>query len=80
VRIFGETYYRKAQIETINGLSAHAGQRQLAAYASAVAGQAERIILIHGEADAAEALQEKLRDVEGIPPVHFPERLTSFEL
>jgi predicted metal-dependent RNase len=49
-------------------------------YASAVAGRAERIILIHGETDAAEALQEKLRGVEGMPPVHFPERLTTFEL
>jgi metallo-beta-lactamase family protein len=80
VRIFGETYIRKAQVETINGLSAHAGQRQLVNYASAVAGRAERIILIHGETDAAEALQEKLRGVEGMPPVHFPERLTTFEL
>ena len=80
VRIFGETYYRKAQVETINGFSAHAGQGGLVKYASSVAGQAQRIILIHGEADAAEKLQEKLKGVPNMPPIHFPERKTSFEL
>jgi metallo-beta-lactamase family protein len=80
VRIFGETYHRKAQVETINGFSAHAGQGGLVEYASSVAGQAQRIILIHGEADGAEALQEKLKGVPNLPPIHFPERKTSFEL
>jgi len=80
VRIFGETYFRKAQVETINGFSAHAGQGRLIDYAASVAGQAQRIILIHGESIAAEALQEKLKNVPNMPPIHFPERLTSFEL
>ena len=80
VRIFGETYHRKAQVETINGFSAHAGQGGLVEYASSVAGQAQRIILIHGEPDGAEALQEKLKGVPNMPPIHFPERKTSFEL
>jgi metallo-beta-lactamase family protein len=80
VRIFGESYYRRAQIETINGLSAHAGQGLLMDYARSVAGQAKQIILVHGEPVAATALREKLRAVEDIPPVHFPERLATFEL
>ncbi|MBG0788608.1 MAG: MBL fold metallo-hydrolase, partial [Anaerolineaceae bacterium] len=80
VRIFGETYFRKAQVETINGFSAHAGQGGLIDYASSVAGQARRIILIHGEPIAAEALQEKLKNVPNLPEIAFPERLTSFEL
>jgi metallo-beta-lactamase family protein len=80
VRIFGESYYRRAQVETINGLSAHAGQGLLVDYARSVAGQAKKIILVHGEEDAAEALQEKLKVYTNLPPVVFPERLTSFEL
>ncbi len=80
VRIFGETYPRKAQVETINGFSAHAGQGGLIQYAASVAGEAQRIILIHGEPVAAEALQEKLKDVPNLPEITFPERLTSFEL
>ncbi len=80
IRIFGESYYRRAQIETINGLSAHAGQGLLVDYARSVAGHAKQIILIHGEEKAASKLQEKLQRYNDIPPIHFPERLESFEL
>jgi metallo-beta-lactamase family protein len=80
VRIFGKTYTRRAQIETINGLSAHAGQGLLVDYARSVAGQAREIILVHGEEDAANGLTQKLGEFKNMPPIHFPERLTSFEL
>jgi len=80
IRIFGESYYRRAQVETINGLSAHAGQGLLIDYARDVAGQAKKIILIHGEETAATALTEKLQGIKGMPPIHFPDRMTSFEL
>ncbi len=80
VRIFGESYYRRAQVETINGLSAHAGQGLLTKYAASVAGEAKQIILVHGEEKAAETLQEKLLPIKDMPPVHFPVRETSFEL
>jgi len=80
VRIFGEAYYRRAQVETINGLSAHAGQQLLVDYARSVAGQAKQIILMHGEPVAAAALKEKLRAFNALPPIDYPERLDSFEL
>lgn len=80
VRIFGESYYRRAQIETINGLSAHAGQGLLLEYAKSAASDAKQIILVHGEKEAADSLQEKLRAETIMPPIHFPERLESIEL
>jgi len=80
IRIFGESYYRRAQVETINGLSAHAGQGLLVEYASSVAGEARKIILVHGEETAAAKLQAKLKDVRNIPDIVYPERLTTFEL
>lgn len=80
IRIFGESYYRRAQVETINGLSAHAGQNLLVEYASSVAGEASKIILVHGEEPAAAKLQAKLKDVSNMPEVIFPERLTTFDL
>ncbi len=80
VRIFGETYYCRAQIETINGFSAHAGQGLLVDYASSVAGQAKKIILIHGEEKAAVKLQEKLSTVKNMPPILYPNRLDHIEL
>jgi metallo-beta-lactamase family protein len=80
VRIFGEDYHRRAQVETINGLSAHAGQGCLVEYARSVAGQAKGIFFMHGEPVAAAALMEKLQKIKGMPPLHYPERLTPFEL
>lgn len=80
IRIFGESYYRRAQVETINGLSAHAGQGLLVDYARSVARQAKRIILVHGEENAAGKLQKKLQRYPDIPQIHFPERLETFEL
>ncbi len=80
VRIFGETYHRQAQIETINGLSAHAGQARLVDYARSAAGTAREIILVHGEEQAAEALIKKLSAHDEMPPIHYPDRLTAFEL
>jgi metallo-beta-lactamase family protein len=80
IRIFGESYYRRAQVETINGLSAHAGQGLLVEYARSVAGQAKKIILVHGEEQAAEKLQEKLSRIDSMPPIYFPDRLDTFEL
>jgi metallo-beta-lactamase family protein len=80
IRIFGESYYRRAQIETINGLSAHAGQGLLTDYAKSVKGEAKQIILVHGEESAAHTLQGLLEEDDEMPPIHFPERMTTFEL
>ena len=71
VRIFGEEYALKAEVKTINGLSAHAGQDFLLKYAGAVKGRAKKIFLVHGEEDAATAFQVKLKEA-GIGPVEYP--------
>lgn len=80
IRIFGESYYRRAQVETINGLSAHAGQGLLVDYARSVSGHAKGIILVHGEEKAANGLKKKLSSEPDIPPVHYPKRTESFTL
>jgi len=80
IRIFGESYYRRAQVETINGLSAHAGQGLLVDYARSVAGRAKDIILVHGEEKAANGLIKKLSSFEDLPLVHYPKRTESFTL
>jgi metallo-beta-lactamase family protein len=61
VRIFGELYQVQARVETIGGLSGHAGQDLLVDYALKVKDQVKQIFLVHGEAGPAAALQEKLR-------------------
>lgn len=71
VRIFGEVYERRAEVATIGGLSAHAGQDLLVEYAEGMR-EAKGIFLVHGEADAAGALREKLAE-RGQKRVFYPE-------
>ncbi|HNT23839.1 MAG TPA: MBL fold metallo-hydrolase [Anaerolineales bacterium] len=79
VKIFGETFQRKADVSTIGGLSAHAGQDLLMEYALNLKGQLKQLFLIHGEPDAAGALREKLV-AGGLDRISYPERGESVEL
>ncbi len=79
VRIFGEPYEVRAEVETINGLSAHAGQDFLIQYASALQGQAKKIFLVHGEQEQADALREKLGE-RGMSNTYYPELHSWVEL
>jgi metallo-beta-lactamase family protein len=56
VKIFGEVYYRRADVATIGGLSAHAGQDLLMEYALRVKDSAQSIFLVHGEEKQAQTL------------------------
>jgi metallo-beta-lactamase family protein len=80
VRIFGEEYYRKAEVVTIGGMSAHAGQDILVDYALASKPSLEKIILIHGEEDAAGALMEKLAQHPDLPTPIYAEKGQQFEV
>jgi len=73
VRIFGELYERRAEVVTINGFSAHAGQDMLVKYAQASQSSIQKVFLVHGESDAAAALSEKLKGV-GFHDIHYPAR------
>ena len=80
VRIFGEEYRVNAQIESIDGYSAHADQVELLDWARTF--DRERLqgtFVVHGEEAAAFTFAEKLR-AEGMRDVAVPERLQSFEL
>lgn len=79
VKIFGEVYERKAEVATIGGLSAHAGQDFLVEYAQAVKGKVKQVFLVHGEEKAAQALRGKLVE-SGLPRPHYPDLGTKFEI
>jgi metallo-beta-lactamase family protein len=59
IKLFGEEYVVKARIETLGGLSAHAGQSELIEWISAF-DPPPRTLLVHGEARAQEALADRL--------------------
>ncbi len=79
VRIFGEEYRVRAEVVTIGGLSAHAGQNFLTEYALAVKDTVKEVILVHGEADAASAFEDRLR-ASGIDRVIYPDLYSELEL
>jgi metallo-beta-lactamase family protein len=79
VKIFGEVYERRAEVSTIGGLSAHAGQTFLLEYAQATQGSAQQIFLVHGEQASASALIEKLAEL-GIEQVAYPPPHTQVEI
>jgi metallo-beta-lactamase family protein len=71
VKIFGEVFEVRAEVATINGLSAHADQEYLLEYALA-SPSIQQVFLVHGEPRAARALTEKLSE-RGMDQVHYPE-------
>jgi metallo-beta-lactamase family protein len=79
VRIFGEPYDVRAEVTSIGGLSAHAGQDFLIQYATRLKGQARKVFLVHGEQEPAQALTEKLNE-QGMGQVYYPVLHSSVEL
>ena len=77
--IFGEPYYRRAQVSTIGGLSAHAGQNTLLDYALNTRRSVKKIFLVHGEPRAQNALMEHMRSA-GLSDVCAPEPFEEVEL
>lgn len=79
IKIFGDTYNRRAEIATVGGLSAHAGQNMLVEYAARVKGNAEYVFIVHGEERGAFPLMEKLKE-DHLKHVFYPAARTSVVL
>ncbi len=79
VKIFGQEYRRRAEVETIGGYSAHADRNELRAWVRQLGGPIRRAFVVHGEAPALEAMAGILR-AEGIRDVVVPKHGDSVEL
>lgn len=79
IKIFGEVFYRQADVVTIGGLSAHAGQDMLVEYAQAAQAHKHGIFLVHGEERGALPLKAKLQE-NGHHKVFYPELHQSLEI
>lgn len=79
VKIFDEIYQVRAEVSTIGGLSAHAGQNMLLEYAQATQRTVKGIYLVHGEPTAAETLRGLLRE-RGLEQVYYPELHSSINI
>jgi metallo-beta-lactamase family protein len=71
VRIFGEKIAVKAKVHTLGGFSAHAGQKDLLGWFSAIAPSKPRVILTHGEngprQELAKQLQQRFQSASELP-------------
>jgi metallo-beta-lactamase family protein len=72
VKIFNEEYVVKARIETLGGLSAHAGQGGLLDWIGHFR-PAPRTLLVHGEPEAQDALRDRLWEQQSLR-VEIPAR------
>lgn len=74
LKIYGKYYPVKARIKSLHGLSGHADQRELINWLSNIRDRPEKVFLVHGEPQAADALRVKLKDELGweceIPELH----------
>ncbi|MBI5668802.1 MAG: MBL fold metallo-hydrolase [Chloroflexi bacterium] len=79
VRIFGETYQRRAEVDVLNGFSGHADRDELLAWVGAMSRKPQRTFLVHGEPPAATALADGLRKQYNLT-VDVPQWKQSFEV
>jgi metallo-beta-lactamase family protein len=73
VKIFGERHPLRAQVEVINGFSAHADRDELLAWVRAMDKRPTKAFVVHGEPEPAQALADGLREL-GIAETVVPDR------
>ena len=79
VKILGKQHELNAHVKVMNEFSAHAGHGELVAFGKRFKDAAERVILVHGEADALAALKSAL-DTEGVGGVQIQEEGVTLEV
>ncbi len=79
VRIMGQQYTRRAEVETIGGYSAHADRSELRAWVRRLGGPVRRAFVVHGEEPGLGAMATLLRE-EGVREVHVPAHGEAFDL
>ena len=65
IKVYGKWLPFNMQMEHIEGLSAHGDQNDLIDWLSEIIKQPEKVFIIHGEAEQAEALSKALEDNKG---------------
>lgn len=60
VKIFGDDYDRKAQVEVLNGFSGHADKNEMMDWLGAMKQRPQRTFLVHGEEESAMAFKASL--------------------
>lgn len=80
VKIFGDMYRLRAQVETITGFSAHADRTELLAWAQGFSKRPTATYLVHGEDTGLKGLKQGLESEAGFTGVTIPDRGEAFEV
>lgn len=72
VNIFGEPFQVRAKVEVLTGFSGHADQDELLAWAAAMQKKPAHTFIVHGEDEAAKALQHNLSARLSFPNITIP--------
>jgi len=80
VRIFGEEYRVRAEVDVLNGFSGHADHNGLVQWADAFKRRPRQVFLVHGEVEAATKLAQALKAEDGYQYVSIPELHQSFDV
>jgi len=65
LKVYGKWVPFKMQVAEIEGLSAHADHAELMDWMDKIKNKPERIFIIHGEKESAEALQKGIKEIYG---------------
>jgi len=79
VKIFGDEFHVRAQIQSVSGFSAHADKNELLAWVAQIKSQLKRVFVVHGEESSSLAFAESLRALGGFD-VTVPELNQTIEL
>lgn len=63
VKIFGQNYQLKANVEIVDSLSGHADHSELLDYFKAITGKKEKVWLVHGEQERSEIFCKSLQEI-----------------
>ena len=63
IKLYGKNYPVKSRTVNLEGLSAHADQRELINWLSNIQNKPENIFIVHGEKEGAEGLKNKIKEV-----------------
>jgi len=80
VKIFGEEFPVKADVEVITGFSGHADRDELLAWAGAMQKKPAHTFIVHGEIDSAQALADSLKTDLGFKNIAIPDMDQAFEI
>jgi metallo-beta-lactamase family protein len=69
VKVFGEPMRVRAEVDSLQALSAHADHFELLAWIKPVAGSLKKVFLVHGEPEGTAQLQKAVHEQYGVETV-----------